>query len=308
MCVHRRPPTYWCWSDVYYTPNERLVAFKTFKYKSELSVYIKGEGVQSKKERNAAESNVSNPASDSGFYNGHPSKYCLPIIIYLIQELQYMLIQYWFTSQIIININPCQKFTFITIYDNCKMPNIFLRFLYFAIPLFYLRFIVKCVCPLTDIVHLFVELSLFWFLAFDHLCGIRLLSVLFQFVVSINYSEVFINLGCMLAVAWSTTKSTNYLYNQGIFLSRHSSARTNLYLWQLNLPFNYFYLWQLKLPSVNNFYLWQLLLTSVNIYLWISSAVSIYFISFRIIGLFTNNYPLNLWMFNNRSYRDIRQL
>ena len=144
-----------------------------------------------------------------------------------------MLIQYWFISQIIININPCQKFKIITIYDNCKMPNIFLRLQYFAIPLFCLRFIVKCVCPLTDNVPLFVELSLsvifqiilnFWFLAFDHLCGIRLLSVLFQFVVSINYPEVFVKLGCMLAVAWSTTQSTNHLYYQGTFLPWHISA------------------------------------------------------------------------------------
>ena len=119
MCLHRSPTTLWP------VASNKLRLEKSYKINSDK--YHTGDlvqGVQRKKMKYAVENCLFNPSSNSGFHNGHPGKWCIPLILYS------MLIIY--CSSII---NLGLKFTLIKIYD-CEMPNIFLRFQNFVFSLY----------------------------------------------------------------------------------------------------------------------------------------------------------------------------
>ena len=223
MCLHRSPTTLWP------VASNKMRLEKSYKINSD--EYHTGDlvqGVKRKKMKYAGENCLFNPSSNSGFHNGHPGKWCIPLILYS------MLIIY--CSSII---NLGLKFTLIKIYD-CEMPNIFLNIVF----------------------SLYLGLNASSRKFFHPLCRFIICnSVFIELCCLVLFDYFLIYEWFIVAVAWSTTQSTYNLYcsiqyvigSDKIFshLTGHLyipaatfiylSTRTNLYLRQL------------QPPSVNNF-------------------------------------------------------
>ena len=85
MCLHRSPTTLWP------VASNKMRLDKSYKINSDK--YHTGDlvqGVQRKSREYAVENCLFNPSSNSGFHNGHPGKWYIPLILYsMLVKLKY---------------------------------------------------------------------------------------------------------------------------------------------------------------------------------------------------------------------------
>ena len=168
MCLHRSPTTLWP------VASNKMRLEKSYKINSDK--YHTGDlvqGVKRKKMKYAGENCLFNPSSNSGFPNGHPGKWYIPLILYS------MLIIY--CSSII---NLGLKFILIKIYD-CEMPNIFLNIVF----------------------SLYLGLNASSRKFFHPLCRFIICNSVFIEFCCLVSDYFLIYKGLVVAVAWSTTQS-----------------------------------------------------------------------------------------------------